>query len=240
MAEHSDSRLLSISDKAYHSLLYVYPASHRHEYGPWMEQLFRDLCRDALQRGGALGLIELWIRTLSDTAHTALVEHIDEQKQKLAGLLERQGLVPAVGDDMTDTTALDRQLSDFVYVLVKALRSGYSLPQSLGVMIETAPEPASRAFRGWQADLEAGCTYEEAFANLQTAWPSPYLAQIVEAILQNRESGDTLAAQIVPFAERIYQAVGSDEAFYPEMRRQAEYLGGPLPDRVRESTEKSH
>jgi Flp pilus assembly protein TadB len=133
-----------------------------------------------------------------------------------------------------DTTALDRQLSDFVCVLIKALRSGYSLRQSLEAMAETAPEPTAGAFKGWLADLEAGCTYDEAFAHMQVTWPSPYLAQIVEAILRNQGSGGNPATQLEPLAEQIYQAAGSDEAFYPEMRRQAQQLGGPLPDRVRE------
>jgi tight adherence protein B len=131
-----------------------------------------------------------------------------------------------------DTSALDRQLSDFLYVLVKALRSGYSLRQSLETITESAPEPTAGAFRGWLADLEAGCTYDEAFAHLQAAWPSPHLAQIVAAIARNQEVGGNLADQLEPLAESIHQAVGTDKAFYPEMRRQAEQLGGPLPKRV--------
>jgi Flp pilus assembly protein TadB len=133
-----------------------------------------------------------------------------------------------------DTTALDCQLSDFVYVLIKALRSGYSLRQSLEAMAESAPEPMASTLKGWVADLEAGCTDDEAFAHMQVAWPSPHLAQVVATIARNQESGGNLAAQLEPLGERIYQAAGTDKAFYPEMRRQAEQLGGPLPDRVRE------
>ena len=132
-----------------------------------------------------------------------------------------------------DTSALDRQLSDFIYVLIKALRSGYSLRQSLEAITESAPEPTAGALKGWLADLEAGCTYDEALARLQAAWPSPYLAQIVATMVRNQETGGNLAAQLEPLAEPIYQAVGTDKAFYPEMRRQAEELGGPLPERVR-------
>ena len=187
MAEHPNSRLLSISDKAYHLLLYVYPAAHRREYGPWMAQLFRDLCRDAVQRDGAWGLVWLWARTLLDTARTALVEHGDDRKQ----VRGTRGSASAWESAMMDTTALDRQLGDLVYLLVKALRSGYSLRQCVAVVAETAPEPASSALHGWQADLEAGRTHEEALANLRVAWPSPYLAQIVETIKQNQE-GDSI------------------------------------------------
>jgi len=131
-----------------------------------------------------------------------------------------------------DTSALDRQLSDFLYVLIKALRSGYSLQQSLEAITESAPEPAAGAFRGWLAELEAGCTHDEAFAHLKATWPSLHLAQIVGTIVRNQESGGNLAAQLEPLAEPIYRAVGTDEAFYPEMRRQAEQLGGPLPERL--------
>jgi len=230
MAERLRSRLLVANDKAYRALLYVYPAAHRREYGPCMAQLFRDLCRDAVQEDGVLGLVWLWVRTLLDTVRTALVEHADDREQTRG----TRGLVPALGNGMMDTTSLDRQLGDLIYVLVKALRSGYSLRESVRIMAETAPEPLSCALQGWQADLEAGHTHEEALAKLRIAWPSPYLAQIVETVLQNQGGGSPLADQIAPLSEQIYAAVGSDEAFYPEMRRQAECLGGPLPDRVRQ------
>ena len=132
-----------------------------------------------------------------------------------------------------DTTALDRQLSDFVYMMVVALRSGYSLRQVLEAMSDRAPEPTASACKGWVADLEAGCTYDEAFANMQEAWPSPYLAQIVETIKRHQQIGGNLAEQLVPLSAQIYQAVGTDEAFYPEMRDLANAVRGPLPDRVK-------
>jgi tight adherence protein B len=133
-----------------------------------------------------------------------------------------------------DTTSLDRQLSDFVYTLAVALRSEYSLRQVLDAMSGRAPEPTASACKGWVADLEAGCTYDEAFANMQEAWPSPYLAQIVETIVKNQQTGGNLAEQLDLVSEQIYQAVGTDEAFYPEMRRLANAVGGPLLDRARE------
>jgi Flp pilus assembly protein TadB len=131
-----------------------------------------------------------------------------------------------------DTTTLDRQLGDCVYVLVTALRAGYTLRQSLEVMAQVAPEPTVSVFQGLLADLEAGCTYDEAFANAQKTRPSPYLAQIIETILQNQQTGGNLADQLAPLSELIYHTVGTDEAFYPEMRRQAQELGNLLPDRV--------
>jgi Flp pilus assembly protein TadB len=132
-----------------------------------------------------------------------------------------------------DTATLDRQLADCVCVLVTALRAGYTLRQCIEVMAQVAPEPTVNVFQGLLADLEAGCTYDEAFANAQKTRPSPYLAQIIETIVQNQQTGGNLADQLAPLSELIYQAVGTDEAFYPEMRHQAQALGSQLPERVR-------
>ena len=39
-----------------------------------MEQVFGDSCREAKRRGGASGLMKLWVRTVPDLASTALAE----------------------------------------------------------------------------------------------------------------------------------------------------------------------
>ena len=62
--------------RVYERLLAIYPAKHRREYGPLMAQLFRDQCRDALEREGWMGLVGLWCRVLWDTAKMSVVEHI--------------------------------------------------------------------------------------------------------------------------------------------------------------------
>ena len=46
----------SYSDHVYRVLLLAYPKEYRREYGPQMEQAFRDLRREALRRGGGIGL----------------------------------------------------------------------------------------------------------------------------------------------------------------------------------------
>ena len=133
-----------------------------------------------------------------------------------------------------DTTSLDRQLSDLVHMVVVGLRSGYSLRQCMEAVVHEAVEPAASACKSWVADLEAGCTYDEAFANLQKAWPSPYLAQIVDTIARHQQTGGNLAFQLKPLSDQIHQAVGSDGTLYPAMRHQAKQLRGPVPDRARE------
>ena len=133
-----------------------------------------------------------------------------------------------------EPTALDRQLGDFVCVLTMALRADYSLRQVVEAMCDRAPEPTASVCRAWMADLAAGCTYDEALANVQKDWPSPYLAQFVETIARHQQTGGNLADQLAPLSEQIYRAAGSDQAFYPEMRALAEAVEARLPDRVRQ------
>jgi Flp pilus assembly protein TadB len=133
-----------------------------------------------------------------------------------------------------DTTFLDRQLGDFVCVLGMALRAGYSVRQAMEAMSNRAPEPTASVCSGWMADLEAGCTYDEAYANVREAWPSPDLAQIVETIVRHQQTGGNLADRLEPLSEQILQAVGTDGAFYPEMRKLANAVQGALPERARE------
>jgi len=67
-------RAVSVSERAYRSLLRTYPRGLRDEYGEEMARLFRDLCREGLQDGGGLGLAALWARTLPELIYTALKE----------------------------------------------------------------------------------------------------------------------------------------------------------------------
>jgi hypothetical protein len=69
------ARFVSLSIRAYRLLILIYPLEHRREYGPWMIQLFRDLARDADQRNGIMGVLQLWIRTLWDVVITVPAEH---------------------------------------------------------------------------------------------------------------------------------------------------------------------
>lgn len=67
---------LPTAERFYRSLLWVYPATYRREYGALMTQLFRDLRRDAYRRAGRVGVVGLWGRILTELAVTAIVEHI--------------------------------------------------------------------------------------------------------------------------------------------------------------------
>ena len=67
-------RAARASERAYRSLLRAYPRGVRVEYGGEMARCFRDLCREALEDGGGLGLAALWARALPELALTALKE----------------------------------------------------------------------------------------------------------------------------------------------------------------------
>ena len=67
-------RAVGTSERAYRSLLRVYPRGLRDEYGDEMARYFRDLCREKLEDGGGLGLAALWGHTLPELFYTALKE----------------------------------------------------------------------------------------------------------------------------------------------------------------------
>lgn len=80
------SRLLNISIRVYGTLLKVYPASFRREYGEEMTILFREMGEDALQRSGTIGLVRLWCRLLVDVTFTAIGQHLRETRRRIAAM----------------------------------------------------------------------------------------------------------------------------------------------------------
>ena len=74
----TDSRsfqLLILSERVYRTLLVLYPADFRQDYGQHMAQVFRDMCRDIYRQGGAVELINWWAATLFDLLQTVIAEH---------------------------------------------------------------------------------------------------------------------------------------------------------------------
>jgi hypothetical protein len=67
-------RPVAISERVYRSLLRAYPRELRDAYGDEMVLCFRDLCRDALEDGGGVGLAALWAHTLPEWFTSALKE----------------------------------------------------------------------------------------------------------------------------------------------------------------------
>ena len=57
---------LTLSDRCYRTMLSLYPLEFRIRFRNEMAQVFRDSCRDEIQRGRLGGLLWLWIRALVD------------------------------------------------------------------------------------------------------------------------------------------------------------------------------
>lgn len=71
-------KILVLSGRVYHLLVWAYPTGFRHDYGRDMEQVFRDCCHDVYARHGALGIFGLWVLTLVEWVTTAFREHLAE------------------------------------------------------------------------------------------------------------------------------------------------------------------
>jgi hypothetical protein len=74
MKNSSISRMTQL----YRILLALYPGAHRRAYGPLMEQLFRDRCREVLNRPGRSGVARLWRNVLADFIVSMPSEHLAE------------------------------------------------------------------------------------------------------------------------------------------------------------------
>lgn len=78
------SKLLVLSVQLYRTLLILYPADFRQEYGQPMLQVFRDGFRDVYRQGGVWELAHWWVAILFDLIETVIVEH------RKAGLMMSQ------------------------------------------------------------------------------------------------------------------------------------------------------
>ncbi len=76
MSNVSDNPFLRGSQRLYGWSLAAYPKRHRKEYGPAMQQVFRDQCLDAWRAARGWGLAMLWLRVLPDLFKTAFVERL--------------------------------------------------------------------------------------------------------------------------------------------------------------------
>jgi hypothetical protein len=85
------------SEKLYRRLLGLYPESHRREFGPWMVQVFRDLCRQAYRQEGRRGLLKVWLRAIPDLARSAAQEHEYEVRRWMMNDEVQNGSSPRWG-----------------------------------------------------------------------------------------------------------------------------------------------
>lgn len=134
-----------------------------------------------------------------------------------------------------DTTAFDRQFGDLMVIVTVSLRAGYSLRQTLEIAAGLVPEPTGSVLKQWLAHLEAGDSYDEAFAQLLEDCPSPYLAQFVDVVRHHQEVGGNLAFMLDEVGQHVREQVESDGALFPYIRDLCEQVAAQVPDYVKDN-----
>ncbi len=103
--------------------------------------------------------------------------------------------------------AFNSQLADTIGLLSSALRSGYSLLQSMELVAREGPSPVSGEFERVVREVGLGLSPEEALANLVRRMQSDDLELMVTAINVQREVGGNLAEVLDTIASTIRERV---------------------------------
>ena len=104
-------------------------------------------------------------------------------------------------------TKFNNQLSDVINLWVNALRSGYSVMQSLDAMARELPAPASIEFSRVVQEMRLGIPMEVALANLLRRVPSEDLDLVITAVNVQREVGGNLAEILEVIGHTIRERV---------------------------------
>jgi tight adherence protein B len=99
--------------------------------------------------------------------------------------------------------AFNAQLADTIGLLSSALRSGYSMLQSMELVAREGPQPISGEFERVVREVGLGLSPEEALANLVRRVQSDDLELLVTAINVQREVGGNLAEVLDTIASTI-------------------------------------
>jgi hypothetical protein len=83
---------IALSTRLYRTLLILYPADYRREYGGLMVQVFRDVCRAKYQQYGWAAVALWWCTTLLDLALTVI-----EQRRKVKFAMSKSAFAQMAG-----------------------------------------------------------------------------------------------------------------------------------------------
>lgn len=100
-----------------------------------------------------------------------------------------------------------RQLVDVLVLMGGAVRAGYSLLQSLDVVVNEMASPASDEFRRVQREVELGLSLKQALRNLTDRMVSDDLNLVVTAININSQVGGNLTTMLVAVTETIRERI---------------------------------
>jgi tight adherence protein B len=100
-----------------------------------------------------------------------------------------------------------RQLVDVLVLIGGAVRAGYSLLQSLDVVVNEMASPASDEFRRVQREVELGLSLKQALRNLTERMVSDDLNLVVTAININSQVGGNLTTMLMAVTETIRERI---------------------------------
>jgi len=103
--------------------------------------------------------------------------------------------------------AFNGQLGDTLAMLANALRSGYSLLQSMDVVARDAPEPTKKEFQRIVREVSLGLSSQEALANCVARLNSDDFDLVVTAINVQHEVGGNLAQILDTIGHTIRERV---------------------------------
>jgi len=103
--------------------------------------------------------------------------------------------------------AFNARLSDTITMLANALRSGYSLVQSMDMVARESPPPVSEEFARVVREIGLGLSLDEALANLLRRVPSDDLDLMITAINVQHEVGGNLAQILETISVTIRERV---------------------------------
>ncbi len=103
--------------------------------------------------------------------------------------------------------AFDGQLSDTLNLWVNALRSGYSVLQSMEAIATELPAPVSVEFERVVQEVRLGLSVEQALGNMYRRVPSEDLDLVITAVNIQREVGGNLAEVLDTISYTIRERV---------------------------------
>ena len=180
------------SQRLYGWLLGAYPKRHREDYGPPMQQVFRDHCRDAWRERRGWGLALLWLRVLPDLVKTSVLEHLATMNERKAMI---QKLAEVIRPRSTPTTIFLRVFV-IVFLLVAATTTlvTFLMPESYAstARIRIEQDSQVQVSKEWRfsttpSELTQGDTQEPRGATGHTS-PSydPYFIQTQFEVIQSQ------------------------------------------------------
>lgn len=103
--------------------------------------------------------------------------------------------------------AFERQLVDVLVLINGAIRAGYSLLQSLDVVVREMKPPASDEFRRVRREVGLGLPISQAFLNLTSRMQNDDLYLVVTAININQQVGGNLVTMLDAVTQTIRERV---------------------------------